>query len=69
MEVSETRPSTPVREARLRQKRQLIDVAAQAGISPGYLSMIESGYHPPARTRNAIANVLNRLEASLWPPA
>lgn len=67
MTPSESRPATPLRTARKEQELTLATVAERAGISVSYVSMIESGYVPPAPIRTVLAKAVDRPEASLWP--
>ena len=67
MGISETRPLTPAKAARTKQERILADVAREAGISISLLSMIESGYVPPAGTRDRVAAALGSSTRVLWP--
>jgi transcriptional regulator with XRE-family HTH domain len=65
MASSETRPVSPLREARgdLRQA----DVAERAGVSVSYISMIEAGLVPPPPVRQRIAEAVERPIRVLWP--
>ena len=56
---------TAVREAR--GDERLVDVAERAGISPGYLSMIENGLVPQRKSmRERIARAHDKQPADLW---
>ena len=65
MATSET--ESPARAARRKRCERLEDVAARAGISVSYLSMIERGLHAPLETRVKLAAALERPEPELWP--
>lgn len=67
MGVSETRPLTPAKQARKALDLRLCDVAERAGCSIGLVSMVESGYIPPAATRGRIAKALGQGTEKLWP--
>lgn len=58
---------TRVKAARVARDERLVDVAARAGISPSYLSMVENGYVPKLDTRVKIAAALEEAETELWP--
>lgn len=64
---SETRPASPVREARQAKYERLVDAADAIGISIGYLSMIENGLIPNQRLRGLIADALEVAPSKLWP--
>jgi transcriptional regulator with XRE-family HTH domain len=61
------RPPSPVRNARKALGLRLIDVAGEADIAVGYMSMIENGYVPAEPLRRRIAAVLGTKPAKLWP--
>ena len=65
--ATDVRPESPIRKARLDKGLLLIDAAAEANVSPGYLSMIENGYRPKAKVRERIATALDSTPAVLWP--
>ncbi len=68
MASSETSTAvTKVRAARQVRGERQSDVAAAAGISVSYLSMIENGLVPPLDTRVKVAAALERPETELWP--
>ena len=60
-------PDSPIRIARNRAGLLLVDAAAKANLSPGYLSMIENGYLPQRKIRERIAAALGSTTAELWP--
>ncbi len=66
MSVNGTPPS-PLRIARLEQGLRLTDVAERAGISVGYLSMIERGLECPGELRDRLAGALERDVACCFP--
>ena len=65
---SETAPDHPVKVARLAraEKKRLVDVAGEAGISTSYLSMIEHGLVPPVPVQTRIASALALPVEELW---
>lgn len=60
-------PPSSIRLARERTGMLLIEAAAKAGISPGYLSMIENGYRPALKIRERVAAAIGSTTAELWP--
>lgn len=60
-------PPSPLRIARLEQGLRLADVAKKAGISTGYLSMIERGLEAPAEVCGRLAGALARSVADIFP--
>lgn len=60
-------PDSPIRKARDRCGLLLVEAAARADVSPGYLSMIENGYRPARKIRERVAAALGATTAELWP--
>lgn len=65
--MSDERPLSKVRARRQEQGLRLVDLAEQADIAVGYLSMIENGYLPKQRVRERIAEALDCTVDELWP--
>lgn len=69
MAVSETRPVSALKQARLDAGLRLVDVATKADCAVSYVSMIEHGYVPPRGVRERLAKALDTPVAGLWPEA
>lgn len=61
-----SRPVSKVRQARLDAGLLLVEAAAKAELSIGYLSMIENGYLPKAKVRQRVAKALGTKPGRLW---
>jgi transcriptional regulator with XRE-family HTH domain len=66
MPTSETPDEHPVRVARKAKDWTQGELAEEAGCSVSLISMVESGYRPPRRRRDAIAGALERGEEELF---
>lgn len=61
------RPPSPLRQRRLKQGMRLKDVAELADVSISTVSTVESGYVPPIRTQQQIAQAVGASAGSFWP--